>query len=170
MSNEIVSQTEDSTERRVFMTRPDLENIPVFDVSNGFSIRSYQTGDAQLWWDIHERADPILTHRMGSHREFFGDDEKKLSARQRFLVAPDGEPIGTATAWLDSPSLGRVHWVAIVPEFQGRGLAKPLLTHTLLLLRELGHTSATLETSTLRPRAIALYEKFGFAVDKSDGL
>lgn len=165
MSNAISQQLDDPTELRVFMTRPDLENIPVFDWPEGYGVRPYQAGDDRIWWDIHERADPILTHRTGSHREFFGDDEEKLSARQFFLVAPDGESIGTATAWLDSPELGRVHWVAIVPEFQGRGLAKPLLSHILLLLRELGHTSAVLETSTQRPRAIDLYEKFSFAVN-----
>lgn len=165
INNEIFQQPDGSTDRRVFMTRADLENIPVFDLPPGFLIRSYQSGDDQTWWDIHERADPFLTHRMGTHREFFGDDFDQLRARQRFLVAPNGENIGTATAWLDSPSLGRVHWVAIVPEFQGRGLAKPLLSHILLLLRELEHTSAILDTSMQRPRAIVLYEKFGFVVD-----
>lgn len=163
--NEIFQQPDGSTDRRVFMTRPDLENIPIFDLPAGYGIRPYLNGDDRIWWDIHERAEPFLTHRTGTHREFFGDDLEQLGARQFFLVAPDGESIGTASAWLDSPTLGRVHWVAIVPEFQGRGLAKPLLSHILLSLRELGHSSAILDTSMQRPRAIALYEKFGFVVD-----
>jgi ribosomal protein S18 acetylase RimI-like enzyme len=91
-----------------------------------------------------------------------------LAARQKYLLGPGGEPIGTATAWFDAPQsgeeigVGRVHWVAIVPEFQGRGLAKPLLDSVLQMLRVCGHTRAVLLTDTRRPAAIALYEKFGF--------
>jgi ribosomal protein S18 acetylase RimI-like enzyme len=58
---------------------------------------------------------------------------------------------------------GRVHWVAILPAFQGRGLAKPLLTAVCLRLRELGHTSAYLSTSAARIPALNLYRQFGFA-------
>ena len=163
--NEIFQQPDGSTDRRVWMTRADLEDIPAFDLPDSYEIRSFLAGDDQVWWDIHERADPMLTHRTGTHSEFFGDDLQQLNARQFFLFTPDGQSIGTASAWLDSAAVGRVHWVAIVPSFQGRGLAKPLLSHILLSLRELGHTSAVLDTSTQRPRAISLYEKFGFVVD-----
>ena len=144
------------------MLRDDLENVPDFDWPPGFSMRPFEAGDAQTWWDIHERADPLLAHRNGTHCQFFGADADELRARQYFIVAPDGQPVGTATAWHDSAELGRVHWVAIVPKFQGRGLAKPLISHVLQKLRELGHTRAILDTSRQRPRAIALYEKFGF--------
>ena len=148
------------------MTRENLDDVPRFDVPTGFSIRPYQPGDERHWWEIHERADAtLLVHRNGSFRQFFGANEEALRSRQRFLVAPDGQVIGTATAWLDSAALGRVHWVAIVPEYQGRGLSKPLLSQILLRLRELGHSRATLDTSSQRPRAIALYRQFGFVAD-----
>lgn len=152
-------------EQSVIMTRDDLENIPAFDWPAGFSIRSFQPGDDRVWWDIHERADPFKAHLMGTHRQFFGDDLDELRARQWFIMSPDGEPIGTASAWRDSDEVGRVHWVAIVPEFQGRGLAKPLLTHVLTTLRDLGHARAILDTSQQRPRAIALYRFFGFEIN-----
>ena len=150
------------------MTRADLEDIPKFDWPTGFFVRPFEAGDDQTWWEIHERADPLLAHRNGTHRQFFGDDLDELRARQWFIMAPDGQSIGTATAWRDSDELGRVHWVAIVPEFQGRGLAKPLIAHILQTLRDLGHTRAILDTSQQRPRAIALYKKFGFAIDLTE--
>jgi ribosomal protein S18 acetylase RimI-like enzyme len=52
--------------------------------------------------------------------------------------------------------------VAIIPERQGRGLAKALLSATCMRLRELGHTRLYLTTETPRLPAIALYLKFGF--------
>ena len=60
---------------------------------------------------------------------------------------------------------GRIHWVAIVPEFQGRGLAKPLLTAVMNRMVELGHQRARLATATQRLPAINLYLKFGFLPD-----
>jgi ribosomal protein S18 acetylase RimI-like enzyme len=82
------------------------------------------------------------------------------------LLAPDGQAIGTATAWFkdnfEGRRFGRVHWVAIVPEYQGRGLAKPLMSTICRRLQELGHDCAYLTTSTARLPAINLYRRFGF--------
>ena len=74
--------------------------------------------------------------------------------------------MGTATAWFDENHrgrpFGRVHWVAVVPENQGCGLSKPLLSRVCSALRELGHEDAYLTTSTVRVPAIRLYMQFGF--------
>jgi GNAT superfamily N-acetyltransferase len=55
-----------------------------------------------------------------------------------------------------------VHWVAIVPECQGIGLGKALMTLLCQRLRELGHDQAYLFTSSERVSAIRLYLRFGF--------
>jgi GNAT superfamily N-acetyltransferase len=55
-----------------------------------------------------------------------------------------------------------VHWVAIVPEQQGRGLGKVLMTIVCHRLRELGHRRTYLTTSTARIPAINLYRHFDF--------
>jgi GNAT superfamily N-acetyltransferase len=52
--------------------------------------------------------------------------------------------------------------VAIRPEHQGQGLAKPLLSRVCRRLHELGHSRAYLTTSTSRVPAICLYHAFGF--------
>jgi GNAT superfamily N-acetyltransferase len=57
---------------------------------------------------------------------------------------------------------GRVHWMAITPQFQGRGLGKTLLSAICQRLRELGHERAYLTTSSARVQAVGLYLKFGF--------
>jgi GNAT superfamily N-acetyltransferase len=82
------------------------------------------------------------------------------------LIAPNQEVIGTGAAWFDDDfggaRIGRVHWVAILPEYQGRGLSKPLLSAICRRLRELGHGRAYLATASARSRAIQLYLRFGF--------
>jgi GNAT superfamily N-acetyltransferase len=71
------------------------------------------------------------------------------------------EEAGSTMAFLAARS-GRVHWMAILPEFQGRGLGKALLSTICHRLRELGHERAYLHTSAARIPAIKLYLKFGF--------
>src|SRR5205823_14626142 len=95
-----------------------------------------------------------------------GTDSALLAQRQCYLIDQAGKVIGTATAWFnddfDGRRTGRVHWVAIVPEYQRRGLSKPLMTAVCHRLRELGHDRAYLVTApALRP-AINLYRRFGF--------
>src|SRR5207248_4802613 len=89
-----------------------------------------------------------------------------LVERQCYLLNAFGQAIGTGTAWFndnfEGKSFGRVHWLAILPEFQGRGLGKPLLTAICSRLRDLGHERAYLTTSTQRIPAIRLYLRFGF--------
>lgn len=146
------------------MARPDFHDWPAYPLPAGFSIRAYQSGDAAHWRAIHERADPFNSFDDSTFGTWFGDDDEILRARQRFMLAPDGQIIGTATAWFDTPEIGRVHWVAILPEFHGRGLARPLLSTIGQTLQNLGHTRAVLTTSYQRPIAIALYRKFGFEI------
>ena len=63
-------------------------------------------------------------------------------------------------------SWGRVHWVAIRPEFQGRGLAKPLISASLRIIEQLGHDKVYLSTATPRLPAINLYLSQGFLPER----
>ena len=152
----------DAKGRKVRMYRPDLENIPRFEVPDGYSLRRYRRGDEGNWTRIQTRADEYNTTTAEKFDQQFGPDHEALALRQYYLCDASGRAIGTATAWADSPQVGRVHWVAIVPEFQGRSLSKPMLAAVCNRLRELGHVRAVLGTYTLRVAAIGLYLKFGF--------
>jgi GNAT superfamily N-acetyltransferase len=156
------------------MVRRDLDGVPRFDVPAGFTLRPFASGDEEAWVWIHAAADRYNEATLARFRSEFGDDAATLERRMRFLVDPTGSAIGTAAAWFDhqppGPLLGRVHWVAIHPAHQGRGLAKPLLSHVCALLRDLGHERTFLTTSSARIPAIALYLRFGFEpeIDGSD--
>ena len=91
----------------------------------------------------------------------------QLKAERQFYLC-DGQrrTLGTATAWVNddfpAENWGRVHWVAILPAAQGRGLSKPLLSVCVQRLGELGCEGAYLTTSTVRLPALNLYLRFGF--------
>lgn len=151
---------------RVVMTRGTLENLAEAPLPPGFTLRWYAPGDEAHWLRIHRAADRLNVIRPELFPEQFGNDPALLGQRQCYALSPEGEVVGTASAWFDDAfeggRWGRVHWVAVLPEFQGRGLGGALLGAVCRRLRELGHDRAYLTTSAARLPAIALYLKFGF--------
>jgi GNAT superfamily N-acetyltransferase len=150
------------------MVRDDLEDLPRFELPAGYSIRPWREGDRHTWTDLQRAAEMWLEITDDLYVTEFGSDTDELARRQLFLCNSSGEAVGTATAWcgkIDGERLGQVHWVAIRPQEQGRGLSRPLLSATCELLRELGHRRTFLTTSTARLAALRLYLRFGFRPD-----
>ncbi len=150
----------------VMMERDHLKDVPCYQLPSEYSVKWFEPGDEQAWVDIHRRAEAHVDVSLEIYRRVFGDDEQALRARQCFLFDAQQLPIATATAWYDNDFhgnvYGRLHWVAVVPRCQGRGLSKPLLTIVFSRMVKLGYDRAYLRTSTSRLRAIDLYKKFGF--------
>lgn len=151
----------------LYMIRDDLEGLPSFPLPPGFGIRWYRPGDEWVWVDLQTPFYEPGAITLDLFRGQFETDPDTLAARQCYLLDAADQPIGTASAWLydgfRGPEYGRIHWVAVAEEYQGRGLSKPLLSTACERLAELGHTKAYLTTSSERPRAVALYRRFGFA-------
>ena len=118
------------TERNVSvnMIRDSLEDIPNYPLPLGCSTRWYRPRDERLWLDVQSRTEEYLEITSELFVEQFGSDSRILAERQCFLLNAQGEAIGTATAWSDDDycgqSYGQLHWVAIVPQAQGRGLVR----------------------------------------------
>ena len=151
----------------LMMTRDHLLDYPRFDIPPGYSIRLYKKGDFKAWIRIHLEAEPY--HEKIDKQLFieqFGNDESILGERQFFVCDQDGKEVGTATAWFDDDlvgkNYGRIHWVAVSPEHQGKGLAKALTTRLCDRFVELRHKQAFLTTENFRVDAIHIYLKFGF--------
>lgn len=150
----------------VCMVRRTLTNLPEAAPPAGWSVRWYQPGDEGTWLRIQLAAERQHAITPELFRQQFGHDESSLTERQCFLLTPDRNAVGTATAWFDDAfegaRWGRVHWVAIGPEHQGRGLGGALMTAVCQRLHELGHERAFLRTAANRVPAVRLYLRFGF--------
>ena len=150
----------------VELVRDDLDEIPQFDYPAGHSIRWYVRNDEALWISIWKASEKYLEIDEKVFKSEFGSDSEYLGDRQFYLIDTTGQAIGTSTAWFDGDKsnrdTGRVHWVAVIPEKQGNGLSKPIMTITCRRLRDLGYRNAILGTSTGRISAINLYLGFGF--------
>ena len=141
--------------------------------AGGLSLRLFSdaAADRARWAEVVAGA--------GEFDAFFGGEAAAALARfdtefgphlaalsQRCVLLFDGERcVGTATAWRgDTENEGRLHWVAVLPEYRRRGLGRWLVGVALGLMRDLGATSAFLTTQTTSFIAINMYTTyFGFA-------
>lgn len=152
----------------IVMVRDNLDNIPQYELPDGYSIRKFKAGDGPVWAAIGTAAGNFQSLEIAQQRfdKEFLEPVEDMEDRCFFIIdSASDRAIGTAMAWYD-PSFngepyGRVHWVSIIPEFQGKGLAKPLMTVVLNRLAE-SHDKATLGTQTFRRAAVKLYLDLGF--------
>ena len=148
------------------LKRDDLRDIPTPHVPDGYAIRHYTRGDEEAWIEIHQIADRFNEITRDLYWSQFGSDFRTIRQRQLYAVSKCGRAVGTVSAWFPEPevdpALGRLHWLAVEPSEQRKGLGTALVLATLALLRELGYQGAYLTTSSRREEALHLYEACGF--------
>jgi ribosomal protein S18 acetylase RimI-like enzyme len=148
------------------MVRDHLDQIPSFGCPAGYTIRTFRPGDDQRWVRVEALAGEFASQEeaLREFHEEFDPHASELDDRCFLIEDSQGTVIGTAMAWYGDFAgevRGRVHWVGIEPAYQGRGLAKPLLSTVLDRLART-HRAAFLTTQTTSYRAINLYLNFGF--------
>ena len=149
--------------------REDLKNLPAYSLPEGYRFSFYQPGDRDVWIRIEQSAKEFTSYEQGleSWNRYYGGREEMLENRMVFIENEAGEKVATATAYYDiygndQTNAGWLHWVAVAREFQGRGLAKPLIAYTLGLMPGLGYDHAMLSSQTNTWLACKLYLDFGF--------
>ncbi|MBS4209979.1 GNAT family N-acetyltransferase [Bacillus sp. FJAT-50079] len=155
----------------VKMVRKNLLDIPQFSLPEGFTIRLFRKGDEHHWARIETSVDEFINEEAALERfnKEFGPYIDEMTSRCLFIENEHGEPIATTTAWYgdvngDGEIAGRIHWVGVVPEYQGRKLSKPLLSAAMNILAD-HHSKAYLTSQTTSYQAINMYINYGFEPD-----
>jgi len=151
--------------KRVMMLRPNLQSIPQHFLPSLYTIGWYKEGDEQQWLGIKARSDQFHTADLNYFIQTYAEHRALLPQRQIYLYDAKGTAVGTVTAWFENlagKTYGKINWMLLVPEVQGFGLSKVLLSLCLQRLDKLGHTQALLYTLTVRTAAINLYRQFDF--------
>lgn len=149
------------------MVRPDLQRIPSYSFPASYRVRNFQQGDERIWAQIEASVGEFVDEEAALKHfdKEFGAYPEEMVRRCLFIENENGEAIGTTTAWYgslqDDETSGRIHWVAIRPEYQGKKLAKPLLTAAMEILAQY-HPRAYLTTQTTSYRAVNMYLNYGF--------
>ncbi|MFC0456410.1 ribosomal protein S18-alanine N-acetyltransferase [Arthrobacter liuii] len=89
-------------------------------------------------------------------------DELSQPETRRYLVAETGDGIVGYAGLMCIEPIADVQTIAVVPDFEGRGIGSTLLTELIDEARRRGAADVLLEVRADNPRAQKLYARFGF--------
>ena len=157
---------------RVRMVADPISPVEELRFPAGYHLRYFRPGEEGDWAEIETAAGEFASvdEALARFNSEFAPHLEQMQSRCLFLVGPDGRLIGTATAWWNDEfrggGWGRLHWVGIHRDFQGLGLARPLVVAAVNRLAQL-HERAYLTSKTTSLKAIKLYLDYGFSPDLS---
>lgn len=166
-------KTLDNTIRyyELLMKYDDTSNYKEYDLPEGFHYEYFKPGDEEEWVNIHIESGEFTSYEKGlkHFHDFYDYFIDELPKRCIFIVdSKTNEKVATATiSLLETPEYGyraAVDWVAIKRSYQGRKLAKPLITKFMEMANKLGHKEIILHTQTTTWLAAKLYLDYGFDI------
>lgn len=140
----------------------------------GFFLRGFQPGDEAVWAALeHEIGDfPSREEARDYFTRTYAPHSRELARRCWFALDSRGRAVGTCTAWRDpgkdGKSVASLHWLAVSPEVQGRGLGRVLCRAALSVFREAGEFPVYLHTQPWSWKALFLYVQEGFRLQRAD--
>jgi [ribosomal protein S18]-alanine N-acetyltransferase len=125
--------------------------------AGGIRVRDMVPADIPAVHELEERLFPVDAWPL----QMFVDELSQPETR-RYLIAeaPDGI-IGYAGLMCIEP-IADVQTIAVVPEYEGRGIGSALLRELISEGRRRGAADLLLEVRADNPRAQQLYRRFGF--------
>ncbi len=135
--------------------------------SENIEFQNLSNVNQKYYRDVHNRAfisspnGGIIT--VQEMEEILSEYEKNPHLAQLCLY--DGEPAGIFELGCKQ-EVGWIGTLAVDPAFQGKGLGKTILRKAVDLLNESGMKEVKLVVMSTNERAMKLYEKCGFEVDK----
>ena len=155
----------------LLMYYKDTSIYKKYSLPDGFHFEFYKDGNMNDWINIHIESGEFCAIEEGImiFHDFYDTFIQELNKRCIFIVDDKtNEKVGTATvSLLSKEEFGynsAVDWVAIKKDYQGKGLAKPLITKILEIANELEHKDIILHTQTTTWLAAKLYLDFGFNI------
>ncbi len=164
--------------KNIIMKLDYRRNMNLVDPSlpDGFSFTTFKKGNEYQWAEIE--CSVLEFDSKEKAIEYFSVDYlsrmTELEKRCLFVVNQQGKPVATATAWwvdYEGRHQASLHWVAVHPDYQRKGLGKAIVSKALSLfpVYEKGQ-DIYLHTQTWSHVAIGIYYKFGFHLLKTDTL
>lgn len=140
----------------------------------GVRLRGYEPGDEAAWAALEYKIGDFTS--PGEARRYFqkayGSRPEELAGRCVFAVDGRDRVLGTCIAWRDCGADGgevaSLHWLAVSPEEQGRGLGRALFRRALSIFRERGESPIYIHTQPWSWKALRLYVREGFCLQRAD--
>jgi ribosomal protein S18 acetylase RimI-like enzyme len=159
------------TRRAYVLSNADIAATPFAPLPSGFHLVPAKPERAEDWTRVVNAA---FEGQPGRY-EMSAERAQGLLARRivvrsaSFLALREDEPVGVVLTVqeADGSSTVEIETLGVVPEAQGKGLGRALLTTALCAAAQAGFHAADLSVSTTNQRALGLYESVGFTLDEA---
>ncbi len=156
-----------------WFTDSPLEEL---NLPEGYSFSHFseetRENDIKIWNDASS-IDPMdpADYEARFKREIY-DFVDIVPERDVWFLDHNGKHVGTSSSFIwGNTGYGDMHWVGIIPEYRGKGLAKYLSYIVQKTLKERGCPFVSLTTDEFRPAAVRSYLKAGFVpVEYDEGM
>ncbi|MDD5190473.1 MAG: GNAT family N-acetyltransferase [Dehalococcoidales bacterium] len=152
----------------VLMEKLDTGKYPNYGLPSGFTFVRYEAGFEHAWSQLQYGLGQ--TNSLSEAEQIFQDEflsnPEALLKKCVFVQDSIGNIVASASLWRGNhfgKELQRVHWVGVLEQHQGKGIAKALLTRIFDIYRGMGFSDYIYLTSqTWSYPAINIYLSFGF--------
>ncbi|MBQ7837146.1 MAG: GNAT family N-acetyltransferase [Clostridia bacterium] len=139
----------------------------------GYNFKMYDVGDEKYWAKLeYEIGDFSSVEEAETYfRTNYCNQIDELKNRCVFVVDAYGDVVGSCIAWHDSKGndmVASLHWLVVSPEHQGKHIGLALCQKVMNIFNECGETSVYIHTQPWSYKAILLYIKLGFKIQKTD--
>ena len=126
-------------------------------IGPGISVRDMVAADIPAVHELEVRLFPVDAWPL----QMFVSELAQPETRRYLVAEAPGGIIGYAGVMCIEP-VADVQTIAVVPEYEGRGIGTALLTELISEARRRGAADVLLEVRADNPRAQQLYRRFGF--------
>ena len=139
----------------------------------GYSFKMYDEGDEKYWAKLEYGIGDFSSVEEAEtyFRTNYCNQIDELKNRCVFVVDTCGDVIGSCIAWHDlkgNDTVASLHWLVVSPEHQGNHIGLALCQKVLDIFSEYDETPIYIHTQPWSYKAILLYIKLGFKIQKTD--
>lgn len=140
---------------------------------NEYSFKMYDVGDEKHWAKLEYEIGDFTTIEEAEmyFKTNYCNQIEELKKRCVFVVDAYGDIVGSCIAWhdlKDNDTVDSLHWLVVSPKHQGKHIGLALCQKILEIFNERGEFTVYIHTQPWSYKAILLYIKLGFKIQKTD--
>ena len=139
----------------------------------GYSFKMYDEGYEKYWakleYDIGDFSS--VEEAEMYFKTNYCNQIDELKKRCVFVVDAYGDVVGSCIAWHDfkgNDTVASLHWLVVSPKHQGKHIGLALCQKVMNIFNERDETPVYIHTQPWSYKAILLYIKLGFKIQKTD--
>ena len=139
----------------------------------GYSFKMYEVGDEKHWAKLEYGIGDFSSVEEAEmyFKTNYCNLIDELKKRCVFVVDTYGDVVASCIAWHDlkgNDTVASLHWLVVSPEHQGKYIGLALCQKVMDIFNERGETPVYVHTQPWSYKAILLYIKLGFKIQKTD--